>query len=192
VATTAPTATGDSYSLAENTSLTVAAPGVLGNDSDPGGKALSAVLLGAPQNGTVVLQANGSFTYAPRANFYGADGFSYQATNGASASAPATVSLTVTFVNQPPVAVNDSATTTRGVAVNVAVLANDKDVDGSIVASTLAITTSPRNGSVAKKTDGTVTYAPKKTFRGTDSFTYRVNDDHGATSNAATVTVQVK
>ena len=84
VLATAPTAAGESYSLAENTTLTVAAPGVLGNDSDPGGKPLSAVLLGAPQNGTVVLQANGGFTYTPRTNFYGTDGFTYQASNGAS------------------------------------------------------------------------------------------------------------
>lgn len=192
VLATAPTAAGESHSLAENTVLTVSAPGVLGNDTDPGGKPLTAVLLGAPQNGTVVLQANGGFTYTPRANFYGADGFTYQASNGSSASAPATVSLTVTFVNQPPVARNDAATTTRGVAVNVAVLANDSDVDGTLVASTLTIATSPRYGSVTRKSNGTVTYTPKRTFRGTDSFAYRVKDDNGATSNVATVTVQVK
>jgi len=192
VMATAPAAVGESYSLAENTILTVAAPGVLGNDSDPGGKPLSAVLLGAPQNGTAVLQANGGFTYTPRTNFYGADSFTYQASNGASSSAPATVSLTVTFVNQPPVARNDAAATTRGVAVNIAVLANDSDADGTLVASTLTIATSPRNGSVSRKTNGTVTYTPKRTFRGTDSFAYKVKDDNGATSNVATVTVQVK
>jgi subtilisin family serine protease len=192
VLATAPTAVGDSYSLSENTTLTVASPGVLGNDTDPGGKPLSAVLVGAPQNGTAVLQANGGFTYTPRTNFYGTDGFTYQASNGTSTSAPATVSLTVTFVNQPPVARNDAATTTRGVAVNIPVLSNDSDVDGSLVTSTLTITTSPKNGSVSKKANGTVTYTPKRTFRGTDSFAYKVKDNNGATSNAATVTVQVK
>ncbi len=140
----------------------------------------------------MVLQANGGFTYTPRTNFYGTDSFTYQASNGASSSAPATVSLTVTFVNQPPVARNDAATTTRGVAVNIAVLANDSDVDGTLVASTLTIATSPRNGSVSRKSNGTVTYTPKRTFRGTDSFAYKVKDDNGATSNVATVTVQVK
>ncbi len=134
VTPTSPTAAADSYVLAENATATVAAPGVLGNDSDPGGMPLSAILVGAPLNGTVALQANGGFTYVPRANFYGADSFAYQATNGAASSAPATVSLTVTFVNQPPVAQNDAATTVRRVAVNIAVLANDADPDGSIVA----------------------------------------------------------
>ena len=170
----------------------MAAPGVLGNDSDPGGMTLSAVLVGAPQNGSVALQADGGFTYVPRANFYGTDSFSYQATNGVTSSAPATVSLTITFVNQPPVARNDAATTTRNAAVVIAVLANDSDADGSIVPGTLAIATSPRYGSVAKKSDGTVTYTPKRNFRGTDSFTYTVKDDGGAQSNVATVSVQVK
>jgi hypothetical protein len=90
------------------------------------------------------------------------------------------------------VARNDAATTGKGVAVNVAVLANDTDVDGSIVASTLTIGTSPRNGSVTKKTNGTATYTPKRTFTGTDSFTYTVSDNNGARSNVATVSVQVK
>jgi hypothetical protein len=192
VASTAPSAAGDSYAVAENGTLGVPAPGLLGNDSDPGGKALSAVLLGAPVNGTLALRADGSFTYTPRANFYGTDSFSYQATNGSTASAPATVSLTITFVNQPPVARNDAATTTRGVPVGIAVLANDTDVDGVIVASTVTIVSSPRSGSVSRKVDGTVTYTPKRTFRGTDAFTYRVKDDMGATSGTATVTVQVK
>lgn len=192
VTATTPTAVGESHSLAENTTLTVAAPGVLGNDTDPGGKPLTAVLLGAPQNGTVVLQADGGFSYTPRTDFYGADAFTYQASSGDAASAPATVSLTVTFVNRPPVARDDAATTTRRVAVNIPVLANDSDADGTLVASSITIATSPRNGSVSRKSNGTVTYAPKRTFRGTDSFAYSVKDDNGATSNVATVTVQVK
>ena len=192
VTSSAPTAAGDSLVLAENTVATVAAPGVLANDSDPASRPLSAVLGAAPVNGTVTLQANGGYTYAPRTNFYGTDSFSYRATNGATSSAPATVSLSITFVNRPPVAANDSATTRKGVAVTVAVLANDTDVDGTIVASSLTIATSPRNGSATRKVDGTVLYTPKRSFTGTDSFTYWVNDNNGARSNTATVTVQVR
>ena len=187
-----PTAAGDSYVIAENTTLSVAAPGVLANDSDPLGRPISAVLVGSPQNGTVSLGAAGGFTYTPRPGFYGADGFAYQATNGTTTSGPASVSLTVNFVNQPPVARDDAATTTRGVAVNVPVLVNDTDVDGSIAGGTVTITSAPRNGTASKKSNGTVTYTPKRTYRGTDTFKYTVKDNNGATSNAATVTVQVK
>ncbi|MGA8893469.1 MAG: Ig-like domain-containing protein [Anaeromyxobacteraceae bacterium] len=192
VRSTAPVAAPESYVLAENAVLAVGAPGVLGNDSDPSGRALSAVLAGGPAHGTVSLSANGSFTYVPAPSWYGADAFTYRATNGASTSAPATVSLSITFVNQPPVARDDAATTTKGIAVNVPVLANDTDVDGSIAVGTVSIASAPRSGSVSRKTNGTVTYAPNRTFRGTDSFRYTVKDDHGATSNAATVTVQVR
>ena len=192
VSPTTPTAVPESYVVAENTALVVGAPGVLGNDSDPGGKALTAVLAGAAGHGTVNLSSTGAFTYTPVANYAGTDSFTYRASNGASTSAPATVSLSVTFVNQPPVARNDTATTTKGVAVNIAVLANDTDVDGSIVAGTVAIASAPKNGSVAKQSNGTVTYTPKRTYRGTDSFKYTVKDNNGATSNVASVTLQVK
>jgi hypothetical protein len=60
------------------------------------------------------------------------------------------------------------------------------------VASSVAIGTAPRNGTATRQTNGTVVYAPKRTFTGTDSFTYTVKDDNGARSNAATVTVQVR
>ena len=76
----APAATGDAYSTAEDTVLTVPAPGVLGNDSDPDGDPLTAVLVTGPSHGSLTLNANGSFSYTPAANFAGADGFSYRAT----------------------------------------------------------------------------------------------------------------
>lgn len=77
--------------------------GVLSNDSDPDGDPLSAVLASGPANGTLALNANGSFTYTPGADFYGTDGFSYKARDGAGAeSAPASVTITVSAVNDPP------------------------------------------------------------------------------------------
>jgi len=187
-----PAAANDAYSVAEDVTLVMGAPGVLANDASPSGSPLSAVLVTGPSHGTLTLQSSGGFIYAPSPNYNGPDAFSYRASDGLQQSASATVSITVAAVNDPPVAVNDVATTTRNVAVNIAVLANDIDVDGSIVVSTLAIATAPKNGSVSKKSNGTVTYTPKKSFKGTDAFTYTVKDDGGAQSNVATVTVQVK
>jgi hypothetical protein len=71
----APTASADTYTGAENTALTVNAPGLLGNDSDPDGNQLSAVLGSEPSHGTIALNANGSFTYTPASNFNGTDSF---------------------------------------------------------------------------------------------------------------------
>ena len=187
-----PTAGNDAYSVTEDVILVTGSPGVLGNDTAPSGKPLSAILGTGPAHGTLVLQASGGFTFTPAANYAGTDSFTYVASDGIQQSGVATVSITVTAVNDPPVAVNDTATTTRNVAVNIAVLANDSDVDGSLVASSLTIASSPRNGSVSKKSNGTVTYTPKRSFVGTDSFKYTVKDKSGARSNLATVTVQVK
>src|SRR5690606_9694856 len=69
----APVAVADSYQTARNAALTVNAPGVLGNDSDPNGNPITAVKVANPANGTVTLNANGSFTYTPNANFTGTD-----------------------------------------------------------------------------------------------------------------------
>jgi hypothetical protein len=139
-----------------------------------------------------VLQASGAFTYTPGADYHGPDAFTYRAGDGVLESNTATVTLTVTHVNRPPVAVNDAATTSRNTAVTVNLVANDYDTDGSVVAGTASIATGPRYGKVANKGDGRVVYTPNRRFRGTDSFTYTVKDDAGAASNLATVSVKVK
>src|SRR5262249_32942333 len=63
----APTAANNSYTTGKDTPLSISAPGVLGNDSDPDGDALTAVLANGPANGTLTLNADGSFTYTPNA-----------------------------------------------------------------------------------------------------------------------------
>src|SRR5262245_60727153 len=90
-----PLAVADSYGLIHDHSLSVASPGVLGNDSSPGGKALSAVLQADVQHGTLGLNSNGSFTYTPAAGYVGSDGFSYKAFNGSAYSDLVEVGLTV-------------------------------------------------------------------------------------------------
>ena len=83
----APTAADDAYTTAEDTALTVAAPGVLGNDTDPDGNTADrrAVVAG-PSHGTLTLNANGSFTYTPAANYNGTDSFTYRASDGTPAA----------------------------------------------------------------------------------------------------------
>jgi uncharacterized protein len=102
VANRAPAATGDSYTTAEDTPLLVAVPGVLANDADADGDSLTAVLVSGPASGELTLNPDGSFSYTPAANFSGADSFTYQASDGAELSEPATVMLSVTAVNDAP------------------------------------------------------------------------------------------
>jgi VCBS repeat-containing protein len=102
-----PVAVDNAYSVAEDMVLTVPAPGVLGNDTDANGDALTALVLRGPSHGSLSLNADGSFTYTPAANFHGPDTFTYEASNGALASNQAGVTITVSAVNDPPVALAD-------------------------------------------------------------------------------------
>lgn len=91
---TQPVAMNDSYFTRAGTPLEVAAPGVLANDSNPGGTALSAKLVDAPTHGTLILESSGAFHYVPQTGFIGSDQFSYVGV-GEIASAPARVTITV-------------------------------------------------------------------------------------------------
>ncbi len=100
----APAAAGDTYGTAEDTVLTVPALGVLGNDGDPDGDPLTAVLVSGPSHGSLTLNANGSFSYTPAVDYAGADSFSYRASDGALTSPVATVTLNVAAVGDAPAA----------------------------------------------------------------------------------------
>jgi hypothetical protein len=92
-----PVALNDSYSTNVNTALTVAAPGVLSNDTDEDGDLLSAVLVSGPGNGTLTLNSDGSFIYTPAANYAGTDSFTYKVNDGELVSNIATVSIAIQY-----------------------------------------------------------------------------------------------
>jgi FtsP/CotA-like multicopper oxidase with cupredoxin domain len=190
----APVAADNAYSVTAGETLTVAAPGVLGNDSDVDGDTLSAVLAAGPASGSLTLNGDGSFSYTPNAGFDGADSFTYQASDGTLTSAPATVTITV-LANQPPVAVKDTFTVARNSTGNILnVLANDSDPDGNLDPSTVEIVVAPNKGGTAtpNTTNGTVSYTPMTNFRGSENFSYRVQDSGGLWSNTVVVRVNVK
>jgi VCBS repeat-containing protein len=97
----------------EDTPLTIAAAGVLGNDSDGEGSALHAVLVSGPAHGTLTLNADGSFTYTPAADYNGADSFTYRANDGEADSNVATVAIAVKAVNDAPVAATTATAPTK-------------------------------------------------------------------------------
>src|SRR5204863_4972764 len=152
--------------------------GVLANDTDADGSALTAILVSGPANGSVALNASGSFTYTPNANFNGSDAFTYKANDGTADSNTATVTIAVSAVNDAPPAVIDSFSTAEDTPLTIAaaagVLGNDTDVDGNPL--TAIVATSPANGTVTLNADGSFTYAPNANFNGSDAFTYRAND----------------
>jgi VCBS repeat-containing protein len=105
-----PVAGNDSYKTGKGRALTVAAAGLLANDTDADGDARTAAVATGPAHGTLTLNANGSFTYTPAAGYVGADSFTYVANDKARDSAPATVTLAVAAPPQvKSVVINDGS-----------------------------------------------------------------------------------
>src|SRR5205807_1055382 len=117
----APSAAHDAYSVNEAGTLTVAAPGVLGNDTDPDSPTLTAILVSGPAHASsFTLNANGSFSYVHDGSETTSDSFTYKANDGSLDSNVATVTITVNPVNDAPTAVNDSYNIDEGGTLNVA------------------------------------------------------------------------
>ena len=187
----APVASDDAYATDQGTPLSVAAPGVLGNDTDANGDALTAHLVTDAANGHIALAGDGSFTYTPNVGFSGTDTFTYKASDGSDDSNVATVTITVKKVNRPPVARDDVYRTNKNRAFFISrpgVLANDADPEGSALSAALA--RRPAHGFVFLFPNGALAYLPKPGFVGTDTFTYTASDGVNA-SNTATVTITV-
>ncbi|HEC89674.1 MAG TPA: tandem-95 repeat protein, partial [Thermoplasmatales archaeon] len=188
-----PTGVNDSYTTNKGTILNIPAPGVLDNDNDTDGpNPLTAILIDDVSHGNLVFYSNGSFIYTPDPDYFGYDWFSYQAFDGLDTSNLTFVNITIINVNIPPVANNDTASTTMNTPVDIDVTNNDYDIDGSIDVTTVTIITDTTHGTTTiNTTTGIVTYTPDTGYTGSDSFTYTVNDNQGATSNIATVTINI-
>lgn len=131
-------------------------------------------------------------TVTPARDFNGNLAVRVRVNDGTDDSGIFNLALTVTPVNDPPVAVDDSASTDEETPVTIDVLANDRDVEGALDPGSVTVTSGPANGSTSVNSgNGRVTYTPNVNFSGPDSFVYRVADGAGAT-DTATVTVSVR
>ncbi|MCL4262355.1 MAG: tandem-95 repeat protein [Anaerolineae bacterium] len=185
----APVAVSDAYTTTEDSPLTIAATSVLSNDLDGDWDILTATLETGVSNGTLTLNADGSFDYTPDENFCGTDGFTYHAADEAASSNTATVTLTVTCVNDAPQANDDAYTVATNTQENLLlVLNNDTDVEGDTLA--VYAVGSPDQGGTAVNNGTDILYSPAVDFIGTEAFTYTVSDGNGG-FDTATVTMTV-
>jgi hypothetical protein len=166
---------------------------VLANDFAPNGIDPHSVTIGSnPSHGTVSVDPNtGQITYTAFAGFGRTDTFTYffKDSHGMVSSA-GTVAVSVHL----PHASDDYADTDGTTPVAVDVLANDSDPDGvgQLAKNSVTIVSGPSHGTVSvDPTTGQITYTAVAGFGSTDSFQYTVRDIPGATSNPATVTIQV-
>src|SRR5206468_1110337 len=142
--------------------------------------------------GTLGLNSDGSFTYTPAANYNGSDSFVYKINDGTADSNLATVSLTITAVNDAPLAKIGSATRTEDTALTVdaasGLLAQATDIDGDPL--TAVLVSGPSHGTLGLNSDGSFSYTPAANYNGSDSFVYEINDGT-ADSNLATVSLTI-
>lgn len=203
----APRAVDDQLTSTEDAVLSISAATLLANDEDADlpfdTLSISAVSLQSLQGSIVTLAADGmTLKYDPRMSQSiqalrpgetTTDLFTYRIVDAAGLeSDPATVTVTISGLNDPPVAVNDAPLVSRTLPTTFNPLANDTDVDGTIDPSSLLVTLQPAFGSLeVNSMTGQMTYTPFGSFAGSDLIRYVVRDDLGAISNQAEIVIGV-
>jgi len=206
----APIAANDAASTNENTAVTI---NVVANDTDSDGTINKGSVdlntsQGGIQNSATTPQGNfsvntsGVLTYSPAANFSGTASLAYTVKdNEGLSSNAATVTITVNPApNVAPIAANDATSTNENTAVNINVIANDTDSDGTINKGSVDLNTSQNGiqnsasttqGTYSVNGNGVVTYTPVPNYSGTATINYVVSDNEGAKSNVASISVTV-
>jgi YVTN family beta-propeller protein/VCBS repeat-containing protein len=182
-ASTAPVAQGGTLAVIEDTPAT----GTL-VASDPNHDALTYSIV---SNGTIGYAAvdadTGAFTYTPNHNAFGADTFTFRVSDGTTSSNEATITVTITPVNDAPVAADGTVTTSEDTSVSGTLIASD--VDGPALAFSIVANGTKGTATVSPAT-GAFTYTPNLNATGTDTFTFQATDG-SLPSNLATVTVTI-
>ncbi|NAW65814.1 tandem-95 repeat protein, partial [Photobacterium halotolerans] len=188
----APVVANDTATLLEDTPHTV---NVLGNDQDIDGTiaANTLTIVTQPEQGSVSVDSNGTVTYTPALNFSGEDQFTYKVSDDLGAeSSIATVTMTVQAVNDAPVANADQVTTQEDTPVDIDLISNDSDLDGTLDLNSIQVLTPPQLGQLLDLGNGSLRYTPDADQSGTDSFTYTISDNEADVSNTATVSVTIE
>jgi len=182
VENTAPTASPDEFLVTEGgiaTSLAGGALSVLDDDMDAEGDVLTAGLISGPSHGVLTFLADGTFSYLHDGSETASDSFEYQASDGSLSSATTLVSIAISQVDDPPVALPDSLIVPEGssqallVGGAISLLGNDTDAEGAVL--TAVPTASPLNGTVTIYPDGTFLYVHDGSETSSDSFGYKAS-----------------
>ena len=180
----APVANPQSVETTQDTPVAITLTG-----SDVDGDILNFAIVANPLNGTFTpdlnFSSNGILTYTPNTSFIGLDSFTFKVNDGLVDSNIATVSITVTKINHPPVANNQSVTTNEDTPVAITLTATDSDGD----VLTYSLVTLPASGTLTG-TAPALTFIPNPNFNGLDNFTFKANDGK-LDSNLATVSITV-
>ncbi|MDQ3914910.1 MAG: cadherin domain-containing protein [Actinomycetota bacterium] len=199
-----PVAVNDTYGTNEDQTLDVAAPGVLGNDTDADGDILTATLVADAANGAVDLDDDGSFSYDPDPHFNGTDSFTYYARDGIVSSVPATVTINIASVPDAPAAIAQTTSTDEDTSKTVSLFGSDPD---GTTPSVFKITALPDHGDLRDGTGlaghlivpgdlpytltgNTTTFIPDADYFGPDDFEFKANDG-ALDSSPATVSITV-
>ena len=180
----APLAQDDTLApINEDTPLAITPATLLGNDRDPNADPLTITSVQAPAGGTVAL-VNGNVVFTPTPNYSGPASFTYTISDGNGGTATATVNLTVSPVNDAPLAVNDVASTPINTPIaSINVLGNDSDPEGDPLSVT-GVAVNPGQGTVTRNPDGTLSFTPTLNFTGTAAIVQSISDGNGGTATA--------
>ena len=190
---TAPEAIPDAYSTDEDQALRIeASRGVLANDRDEDDDKLAVAAARAetlPQNGNLTLNADGSFSYTPKENFYGQDSFSYKANDGLVDSAVVTVSITVKSVNDAPTISNLPPAVTLDELTQMSFEALASDIDTPASALRFTLIDAPA-GATIDAVSGAFRWTPSEA-QGPSNYAFRVSVFDGSASAVGSVSVTV-
>jgi len=181
-----PVATNDTETVVESGLISI---GVLLNDTDAENDSLTVQLVQEPINGLAIINADNTISYVHDGSETTVDSFVYSIDDGNGGTDTATVNISITQVNDVPVAVADSVVLNEGDNAVVNVLQNDTDSENDTLTPT--VVSMPVNGTVVLNADNSYTYTHNGGETVTDSFTYFVTDQHGAESTQANVAISI-
>jgi hypothetical protein len=180
-----PTANNDAFTVTEDSGATTL--NVLANDTTAPdtGETLTVIAVTQPNGGSVML-SGGVVRFTPSADFTGGTTFNYTVSDGNSGTAMASVNVTVTAVNDPPTATDDTIMVGKDSgATTLNVLANDSPAPDTGETLTVIAVTQPSNGGAVTLTGGVVRFTPTAGFTGTVTFTYTISDGNGGSATAS-------
>ncbi len=176
-----PVAVADAYSTSEDTPVS---GNLASNDIRSGDGGNTWMVDTNPGNGSVTINPDGTFTYTPDTDFSGTDSFTYKLCDVDGDCVSETVEITVSPVNDNPVAVDDYIATNEDTPVNIPLVDNDNFGGDGPSTSVITIVSPPSNGQAVVNNNGTpndptddfVEYTPNPDFNGSDNFVYEICD----------------